>query len=96
MVTSEQEEEENHDGRVSEVEEGRGRSFDLQLGDEVVDAVDEQVERGEAAGQVTAPPPVIVLESRAHNFSSGWLRIILLKYRQPINARLTLFSSLPY
>ena len=64
IVTGEQEEEENHDGRVSEVEEGRGRSFDLQLGDEVVDAVDEQVERGEAARQVASPPPVVVLKMR--------------------------------
>ena len=32
------------------------------LGDEVVDAVDEQVEGREAARQVAAPPPVIVLE----------------------------------
>lgn len=28
-----------------------------------MDAVDEQVERGEAGGEVTAPPPVVVLSA---------------------------------
>ncbi len=60
-LTCEQEEGENHDGGVTEVQEGRCGSLDLELGDEVVDAVDEKVERGEAACQVAAPPPVVVL-----------------------------------
>ena len=65
-LTCEQEEGENHDGGVTEVQEGRCGSLDLQLGDEVVDAVDEEVERGEPARQVTAPPPVVVLGVKKH------------------------------
>ncbi len=60
-LTSEKEEEEDHDGGVAEIEKGGGCSFNLQLGDEVVHAVDEQVEAGKAAGQEAAPPPVVVL-----------------------------------
>ncbi len=60
-LTCEQEEGENHDGGVTEVQERRCGSLDLELGDEVVDAVDEKVERGKAACQVAAPPPVVVL-----------------------------------
>ena len=62
ILTSEQEEEEHDDGGVSEVEEGRSGALDLELGDEVVDAVRGQVERGEAGGQEAAPPPVIILK----------------------------------
>ncbi len=62
QLTRQQEEEENHDGRVTKVEECGRRPFNLQLGYEVVDAVDEQVECGEPTGQETAPPPVIVLK----------------------------------
>jgi hypothetical protein len=35
--------------------------------DEVVDAVDGQVEGGEARRKETAPPPVVVLEGRSMN-----------------------------
>jgi hypothetical protein len=40
------------------------------LGEEVVDAVDGQVEGGEAAGQETPPPPVIVLTTSIFTVSA--------------------------
>ena len=62
IFTGEEEEEEHNDGGVSEVEEGGGGALDLELGDEVVDAVDGQVEGGEPRGQEASPPPMVVLE----------------------------------
>ena len=39
----------------------RGEASESDLGDEIVDAVDGQVDRSEAAGQEAPPPPVVVL-----------------------------------
>ena len=58
----EKEECEDHDGGVSEVEEGRCRPFNVQLGNEVVQTVDEQIESRETGGEETAPPPMVVLQ----------------------------------
>ena len=62
LLTRKEEEAEDHDAGVAEVEEGGGGAHDVELGDEVVDTVDGQVEGGEAGGQETPPPPVIVLQ----------------------------------
>ena len=59
--TCEQEEEGHHDGAVAEVEDCGHKARDVQLRDEVVDAVQEKVERSAAAHQVAAPSPVVVL-----------------------------------
>lgn len=59
--TCQEEEQEDHDGRVTEVEESRGSVFDVQLGHEVVAAVDEEVAGGGAGAEEGSPPPVIVL-----------------------------------
>lgn len=59
--TSEQEEDEGHDGGVSEVQDGAGQACDLQLGEEVMNGVDQEVDSSEAAGQEGAPLPVVVL-----------------------------------
>lgn len=61
-LTCEEEEDEHHDGGVTEVEDGAGGSYDLQLGEEVVDGVDKQVDGREATGQEGTPPPVVVLQ----------------------------------
>ena len=61
-LTCEEEEYEHHDRGVAKVEDGAGGSYDLQLGEEVVDGVDKQVDGREAAGQEGAPPPVVVLQ----------------------------------
>ena len=61
FLTGKEEEEEDHDGGVSKVEECGCGPLDLQLGHEVVYAVDEQVEGGEAGCQEGPPPPVVVL-----------------------------------
>lgn len=60
--TGENEEAKDHDGRVAKIEEGRSAAFNVQLSEEVVDAVAGQVEGREPAGEEAAPPPVIVLE----------------------------------
>lgn len=57
------EEAENHDGGVPEVEEGGGSALDVQLGQEVVDAVAGQIEGREPARQKAAPPPVVILST---------------------------------
>lgn len=59
--TCEEEEDEDHDHGIAKIEKGAGCSYDLQLGEEVMDSVDEQVDRREATGQERAPPPVVVL-----------------------------------
>lgn len=61
--TCEQEEAEHHDRCVTEVKEGGGCSLDIQLGYEVMDAVDCQIEGCEARGKETSPPPMIVLRT---------------------------------
>ena len=61
-LTCEEEEDEDHDHGIAKVEKGAGCSYDLQLGEEVVDRVDEQVDRREATGQERAPPPVVILD----------------------------------
>lgn len=62
--TCQDEEEEHHDEGVAEVEDGGHHSLDVELRHKVMDAVDEEVERGESRGEETTPPPVIVLEGR--------------------------------
>lgn len=61
-LTCEEEEQEHHDDGVAKVEERRHEARDVQLGHKVVNAVYEQVERGEPRSEVTAPPPVVVLD----------------------------------
>lgn len=56
----EQEEQEDDDSGVSKVEEGRCETFHLQLGEEVVYAVDEEVDGSEATREERSPPPVVV------------------------------------
>ena len=47
QLTSEQEEEEDHDGSVAEVQQSGHEARDVEFGDEVVDAVDEEVKSRE-------------------------------------------------
>lgn len=62
-LTCEKEKDEDHNHRVAEVENGARSSNDLQLREEVMHAVDEQVDRCEATGQEGTPPPVIILDA---------------------------------
>lgn len=62
-LTCEKEKDEDHNHRVAKVEDGAGSSNDLQLREEVVHAVDEQVDCCKATGQEGTPPPVIILEA---------------------------------
>ena len=57
-----QEEEEDKDGRVGEVEDGRHDSGDGESRGEVVHTVGEQVDGREARREERAPPPVVVLQ----------------------------------
>lgn len=59
--TSEQEEDESHDQGIAKVEDGAGQSGDLQLGEEVMNGVDEEIKSSEAACQEGTPLPVVVL-----------------------------------
>lgn len=61
-LTCEKEKDEDHNHRVAEVEDGASSSNDLQLREEVMHAVDKQVDRCEATGQEGTPPPVIILD----------------------------------
>lgn len=60
----EEEKQEDHYKGVSEVEEGRGGVLYVELGDEVVAAVDEQVAGRGARAEEGAPPPVVVLRAQ--------------------------------
>lgn len=60
----EEEKQEDHYEGVSEVEEGRGGVLYVELGDEVVAAVDEQVAGRGARAEEGAPPPVVVLRAQ--------------------------------
>lgn len=61
--TSEQEEDESHDHGVSKVQDGASQSSDLQLGEEVMNGIDKEIDSSEAAGQEGAPLPMIVLST---------------------------------
>lgn len=61
-LTCEKEKDEDHNHRVAEVEDRASRSNDLQLREEVMHAVDKQIDCCEAAGQEGTPPPVIILD----------------------------------
>lgn len=69
-LTCQEEEEKNHDESVSEVEESRRCIFYVQFGDEVVDAVEKEVDGRETTGQETSPPPVIVLTTTKTSYES--------------------------
>ena len=60
-LTCEYIEEGDHDDGVAEVEQGGDDPGDLQLHHKVVDAVDEEVDGGEAGREEGTPPPVVVL-----------------------------------
>lgn len=62
-LTCEKEKDEDHNHRVAKVEDGASSSNNLQLREEVMDAVDKQVDRSEATGQKGTPPPVIILDT---------------------------------
>jgi len=64
FLTSEKEEDEDHNHGVAKVQYGTGRSNYLQLWEEVVHGVDEQIDCGESAGQEGAPPPMVVLDTQ--------------------------------
>lgn len=61
IPTSEQEEDESHDHGVSKVQDGASQSSDLQLGEEVMNGIDQEIHSSEAAGQEGTPLPMIVL-----------------------------------
>ena len=62
-LTREQEEQEDHDDRVAEVEEGTREAADLCLGVVIVDTVEEEVDGGETRCEERPPPPVVVLQT---------------------------------
>ena len=64
--TSEEEEDQGHDHGVAKVQYDGGQPADLQLGEEVVDGIDQEVDRRETAGQERTPLPVVVLETPEH------------------------------
>lgn len=55
------EEQEHNDERVAKVEKHAGGIGQAELGLKVVDAVDEEIDGGEARGDEASPPPVVVL-----------------------------------
>lgn len=57
-------EEEHHDERVAEIEETGRIALDLQLGIEIMTAVEEQVHRREARSEIGPPPPVVILSAQ--------------------------------
>lgn len=61
IPTSKQEKDESHDHGVSKVQDGAGQPRDLQLGEEVMNSIDQEVDGGKAAGQEGTPLPVVVL-----------------------------------
>jgi len=63
-TSCQKEETEHHDARVTEIQEGRRRPLDVQLGEEVVDAVHGQVERSKTTCQEAAPPPMVILSTQ--------------------------------
>lgn len=69
-LTCEKEKDEDHNHRVAKVQDGASSSNDLQLREEVMHAVDKQVDRCEAAGQEGTPPPVIILDARNNMLES--------------------------
>lgn len=58
---SEEKENEGQQEGVSEVKYRRCRPLDGQLGNEVMNAVQEEIKGGKAGSKERAPPPVIVL-----------------------------------
>ena len=68
-LTRQEEKEENHDERVSEVQESRGGISNIQFGDKIVDAVGEQIECSETTRQEATPPPVIILKNQFIKFA---------------------------
>lgn len=62
-LTCEKEKDKDHNHRVAEVQDGASGSNNLQLGEEVMYAIDKQVDRCEATGQEGTPPPVIILDT---------------------------------
>lgn len=62
-LTCEKEKDKDHNHRVAEVQDGASSSNNLQLGEEVMYAIDKQVDRCEATGQEGTPPPVIILDT---------------------------------
>jgi hypothetical protein len=59
--SGEKEEEEHHDERVAKVQESARSVVDLKFRRKVMTTVDEEIDGGEATGEETSPPPVIVL-----------------------------------
>lgn len=62
--TCEDEEEEDHDEGVPKVQHSGHNTMYAQLAEEVVDAVDEQVESCAARCEEAAPPPVVILSTQ--------------------------------
>ena len=60
-LTGEKEEEKDEHERVSKVQESGDPALDVQLGEEVVDTVDEEVQCSTPTCQETSPPPVVIL-----------------------------------
>lgn len=61
--TSEQKKDESHDHSVSKVKDGTGQSSDLQLGEEIMNGINQEVDSSEATGEEGAPLPVVVLST---------------------------------
>lgn len=66
LATCEEEEEEDHDEGVTEIQHGGDNTVYAQLAEEVMNAVDEQIECCAAWGEEAAPPPVVVLKGEKY------------------------------
>ena len=63
LFTCEQEEAKDHDACVTEIQKGWGRVFYVEFSKKVMNAVNSEVESGEAAGEEAPPPPVVILRA---------------------------------
>ena len=63
LFTCEQEEAKDHDACVAEIQKGWGRVFYVEFSKKVMNAVNSEVESGEATGEEAPPPPVVILRA---------------------------------
>ena len=51
----------DHD-RITQIQQGRAKPFDLQIGHKVVQAIGKDIKRCGSGCQETSPPPIVILK----------------------------------
>ena len=69
QLTGENKDEDEHDGGVTEIEDGRSETLHLEFGEIEVYWIYEEVDGSAAGRQVASPPPPVILQQFA-NFVS--------------------------